>query len=52
MSQREATLEDFFRTQTPPSRGVEIIKFWEALFGLLDELKGFHPRGEYVSLFP
>ena len=48
MSKREATLEDYFRTQTPPSRGVEIVGFWESLFCLLDELKGFHARGRYV----
>ncbi|KAH6693332.1 hypothetical protein BKA61DRAFT_714272 [Leptodontidium sp. MPI-SDFR-AT-0119] len=47
------TLEDHFRTQIPPSRGLEIIGFWEALFRLLDQLKEIHSSGTvHLSIKP
>ncbi|KAH7400296.1 hypothetical protein BKA64DRAFT_642452 [Cadophora sp. MPI-SDFR-AT-0126] len=49
----EGTLEEYFNTQIPPSRGVEIIKFWETLFGLLDELREIHSEGSgYLDITP
>ncbi|PVH79310.1 hypothetical protein DL98DRAFT_632606 [Cadophora sp. DSE1049] len=46
---REGTLEDHFSAQTPPSRGVDIVKFWKALFCLLDELKAIQTSGIVYS---
>ncbi|KAG4444151.1 hypothetical protein IFR05_000380 [Cadophora sp. M221] len=45
VSRDTGTLEDYFRTRIPPSRGLEIIGFWEALFRLLDQLKEVHSCG-------
>ncbi|KAK0102741.1 hypothetical protein ONS95_006339 [Cadophora gregata] len=53
MSMSEGTLEDYFRIRTPPSRGAEIIRFWEALFDLLGELKGCHTSGSaHLNIAP
>lgn len=41
-------LEDYFKNETPPSRGVDIIKFWESLFQLVKGLKSIHSTREYV----
>jgi serine/threonine protein kinase len=38
----KGSLEDYFKRETPPSRGVDIIKFWEALFLLIKGLKAIH----------
>lgn len=38
----KGSLEDFFRSETPPSHGGEIIKFWEGLFSLIKGLKAIH----------
>jgi hypothetical protein len=38
----KGTLEDFFRTQDPPTDGEEIIQFWEALFQIIDALRRIH----------
>ena len=45
----KGSLEDFFQRETPPSRGVDIIKFWEGLFKLLEALKSIHTVLGYVS---
>lgn len=31
----KGSLEDYFQKETPPSRGIDIIKFWEGLFLLV-----------------
>ncbi|KAF2230731.1 kinase-like protein [Viridothelium virens] len=36
------TLEDYFKQHSPPSRGVEIIDFWESLSGILKGLHAIH----------
>ena len=36
------TLEEYFKKESPPSRGVDIIKFWESLFQLTKGLKAIH----------
>ena len=38
----KGSLEDYFQTESPPSRGVDIIKFWESLFQLIKGLKAIH----------
>ena len=43
----KGTLDDFFRTETPPSRGNEIVDFWENLFKLIKGLKAIHSVKEY-----
>lgn len=40
------SLEYFFRKETPPSHGGEIIKFWEGLFSLINGLKAIHSIAE------
>ncbi|KAL9082442.1 MAG: hypothetical protein Q9165_008894 [Trypethelium subeluteriae] len=36
------TLEEYFKQHSPPSRGVEIIDFWESLSGILKGLHAIH----------
>jgi len=36
------SLEGYFQRETPPSHGVDIIKFWEGLFELIKGLKAIH----------
>jgi hypothetical protein len=38
----KGTLEDFFRTEDPPTDGEEIIQFWQALFQIIDALRRIH----------
>jgi serine/threonine protein kinase len=38
----KGTLEDYFQKESPPSRGVDIIKFWESLFQLIKGLIAVH----------
>jgi serine/threonine protein kinase len=38
----KGSLEDYFRRESPPSRGEDIIKFWERLFQLIKVLKAIH----------
>lgn len=45
----KGSLEEYFRRESPPSRGGDIIKFWEALFQLIKGLKAIHSAREYVS---
>lgn len=35
-------LEDYFKRETPPSRGFDIVRFWESLFQLIDGLRVIH----------
>ncbi len=43
----KGTLEDYFKTHSPPSRGPDIVKFWEALFQLIKALKAVHSVRQY-----
>jgi len=38
----KGSLEEYFQKQTPPSRGGDIIKFWNSLFQLIKALKTIH----------
>jgi serine/threonine protein kinase len=38
----QGTLADYFKNEPPPSEGEEIIRFWEAMFRLLDALRRIH----------
>ncbi|KAH8815557.1 hypothetical protein F5884DRAFT_182287 [Xylogone sp. PMI_703] len=38
----KGSLEEYFKTQNPPSKAIDIIKFWERLFQLVRGLKGLH----------
>jgi serine/threonine protein kinase len=38
----KGSLEEYFQKQTPPSRGRDIIKFWDSLFQLIKALKTIH----------
>lgn len=38
----KGSLEEYFKNETPPSRGLDIIKFWENLFQLIKALKAVH----------
>ncbi|KAF4633133.1 hypothetical protein G7Y89_g4984 [Cudoniella acicularis] len=38
----KGTLEQYFALESPPSRGGDIVKFWEALFRLIKGLKAVH----------
>jgi serine/threonine protein kinase len=38
----KGSLEEYFQSETPPSRGVDIIRFWEGLFQLIKGLKAIH----------
>lgn len=46
----KGSLEEYFKRESPPSRGVDIIKFWEGLFQLIKGLKAIHSVREYVPL--
>lgn len=41
----KGTLADYFKNEMPPSDGDEIIRFWEAMFKLLDALRRIHEVG-------
>lgn len=41
----KGTLADYFKTESPPADGKEIIQFWEAMFKLLDALRCIHEVG-------
>jgi serine/threonine protein kinase len=45
----KGSLEEYFRRESPPSRGGDIINFWEGLFQLIKGLKAIHSAREYVS---
>jgi serine/threonine protein kinase len=45
----KGSLEEYFRKESPPSRGIDIIKFWEGLFQLIKGLKAIHSAREYVA---
>lgn len=47
----KGTLEDYFKTQSPPSRGPDIVKFWEGLFQLIKALKAVHSVRQYGQLY-
>ncbi|KAG0650429.1 Serine threonine-kinase Nek7 [Hyphodiscus hymeniophilus] len=38
----KGSLEEYFQRESPPSRGVDIIKFWENIFQLIKGLKAIH----------
>jgi serine/threonine protein kinase len=38
----KGTLEEYFSKETPPSRGQDIVHFWEGLFQLIKGLKAIH----------
>lgn len=44
----KGSLENYFKTQNPPSRGPEIVKFWEGLFQLIKALTAIHAVRQYV----
>jgi serine/threonine protein kinase len=46
----KGSLEEYFRRESPPSRGEDIIKFWERLFQLIKGLKAIHSGQEYVCI--
>ncbi len=46
----KGSLEEYFRRESPPSRGGDIIKFWEGLFQLIKGLKAIHSAREYVFI--
>jgi serine/threonine protein kinase len=41
----KGTLADYFKNESPPSEGEEIIRFWEAMFKLIDALRRIHEIG-------
>jgi serine/threonine protein kinase len=45
----KGSLEEYFKRESPPSRGIDIIKFWEGLFQLIKGLKAIHSAREYVA---
>ena len=47
----KGTVEDYFQNEAPPSRGPDIIKFWEGLFQLIKGLKTIHSVRGYVVRF-
>jgi hypothetical protein len=38
----KGTLEELFKRETPPSHGIDIVKFWESLFQVIEALKVIH----------
>ncbi len=46
----KGSLEDYFQKQTPPSRGGDIIKFWDSLFRLIKALKAIHSFLGFVKV--
>lgn len=49
----KGSLEEYFRKETPPSRGQDIISFWEGLFQLIKGLKTIHSvRGSHQNINP
>lgn len=38
----KGSLEDYFRNESPPSSGPDILGFWEGLFQLIKGLKAIH----------
>jgi hypothetical protein len=45
----KGSLEEFYQRETPPSRGEDIIKFWDRLFQLIDALKAIHSSLGFVT---
>lgn len=41
----KGNLADYFKSESPPSEGKEIIQFWEAMFTLIDALRRIHQVG-------
>lgn len=41
----KGNLADYFKNESPPSEGEEIIQFWEAMFMLIDALRRIHQVG-------
>lgn len=48
----KGTLGDYFKNESPPSEGEEIIKFWETMFELIDALRRIHEVGSDASEGP
>lgn len=49
----KGSLEDYFQNEAPPSRGVDIVKFWGRMFQLIRGLKTIHSvRGCVASFSP
>ena len=46
----KGTLEDYFRRETPPTRGVDIIRLWDGLFQLIKGLKAIHSVRQWVTI--
>jgi serine/threonine protein kinase len=46
----KGSLEEYFQTETPPSRGGDIIKFWDGLFQLIKGLKAIHSILGFVAI--
>lgn len=38
----KGSLEDYFTREAPPSRGGDIVKFWDSMFQLIKGLKAIH----------
>jgi len=48
----KGSLEEYFQKQTPPSRGRDIIKFWDGLFQLIKALIAIHSFLGSVNIWP
>ncbi|CAG8949741.1 hypothetical protein HYFRA_00004061 [Hymenoscyphus fraxineus] len=46
------SLEDYLRAETPPSRGMDIIRFWDSMFQLIEALKTVHSFRRLVISHP
>lgn len=46
----KGTLHQFFRNEAPPSRGGDIIDFWENILKLINGLRAIHSIKEYDVL--
>jgi serine/threonine protein kinase len=45
----KGSLEEYFQRETPPSRGGDLIKFWDGLFQLIKALKAIHSNLGYSA---
>ena len=46
----KGSLEEYFKKETPPSRGEDIIKFWDHLFQLIKAMKAIHSNRGFVPI--
>jgi hypothetical protein len=46
----KGSLEEFYQRESPPSRGEDIIKFWDRLFQLIKALKVIHSSLGFVTI--